>query len=612
MPRTAVQKSSGRMMPGRGPLRGVAARPSRWLPGHPAGLHDLRRRPIYARLLVLLCCIAVTAILILAGSLFLGDYIPANRAEAAQARQHELFWRAQSEAARPAAPIGSVGWTPVRGNRALAAELARAAAAEREIARALAEGAPPASWRPMARDLAASYLRIGTLLQRELDIRRTAVSVLQLAGLLFLLFCIARIALDLRRTLVERLDRIGAAVPGAAAPPSVAADEMARLEGRVTGLVERLAAEAASAGETRDALRRMAGAQDFLARFVELINTWALDEAMLRKVLYALERALDADNAAILYTEDGPVLSHGRSLHSSREPLAPGDETMNALRRSDASTLVETDPEDSRVRTVAAAFVEPSGETGVLLVETDAERLPDAAGMQMLAIAAGLLSITARFQNHDREGRRLAVLEERAAIARELHDSLAQSLSFMKIQLARLQSGSHAGAADSRAVIAELRTGLDTAYRELRELLATFRVHMDVRGLRYALQSAIDEFSQRSDLAISLDNQLDTVQLTVNEEFHILQIVREALSNILHHADAENAAIALSAGADRRVRIVIEDDGIGYEPATEGRDHHGHAIMTERACSLGGTLEVEARPQGGTRVRLTFTPKAAQ
>src|SRR5690606_17338303 len=94
------------------------------------------------------------------------------------------------------------------------------------------------------------------------------------------------------------------------------------------------------------------------------------------------------------------------------------------------------------------------------------------------------------------QNRRLALLEERAVIARELHDSLAQSLSYLKIQVSRLQSllGHDADTAEVKRVANELREGLNGAYRQLRELLTTFRLKMDGRGLVRALEETVEEF----------------------------------------------------------------------------------------------------------------------
>jgi two-component system nitrate/nitrite sensor histidine kinase NarX len=109
-----------------------------------------------------------------------------------------------------------------------------------------------------------------------------------------------------------------------------------------------------------------------------------------------------------------------------------------------------------------------------------------------------------------------------------------------------------------------------------------------------------------------LDNRLVNCELTANEEFHVLQVIREALSNIVHHASADSAFIELAMEANGSVVVTIDDDGVGCRPATDGHGHHGHTIMKERAFSLGGNIEIVTRPQGGTRVKLTFIPKSAQ
>jgi two-component system nitrate/nitrite sensor histidine kinase NarX len=180
----------------------------------------------------------------------------------------------------------------------------------------------------------------------------------------------------------------------------------------------------------------------------------------------------------------------------------------------------------------------------------------------------------------------------------------------MKIQVARLQSKGMEGSQGE--VVQELREGLDNAYRELRELLTTFRVHMDLRGLGYAIQATIDEFCQRSQLEISFDNRLVNCRLTVNEEFHILHVVREALSNIVRHSGAKNVSILMLLKPTGEVELTIDDDGVGFTPASSTYDHHGQAIMKERAQTLGGEVEVMARRYGGTRVCLSFMPKLAQ
>ena len=216
------------------------------------------------------------------------------------------------------------------------------------------------------------------------------------------------------------------------------------------------------------------------------------------------------------------------------------------------------------------------------------------------------------------QNRRLSLLEERAALARELHDSLAQSLAYMKIQVSRLKPllaakdprpDPSSATGEASEVLEELREGLNSAYRQLRELLTTFRLRIEGEGLASALQDTVNEFSARGGIPIKLDVHLGGCTLTPNEEIHALQIVREALSNVLNHARAQQAAISVRCNSDGSVSAIVSDDGIGIRQAA-GAHHYGMTIMEERARNLGGRLGVENLPTAGTRITLHFMPAA--
>jgi two-component system nitrate/nitrite sensor histidine kinase NarX len=207
------------------------------------------------------------------------------------------------------------------------------------------------------------------------------------------------------------------------------------------------------------------------------------------------------------------------------------------------------------------------------------------------------------------QSRRLSLLDERAALARDLHDSLAQSLAYMKIQVSRLKPlVDRAGAGGEAAeVLAELREGLNSAYRQLRELLTTFRLRIEGEGLAAALQTTVAEFSDRGGIPVTLDAHLAGCTLSANEEIHALQIIREALSNVLNHARAHRADVRVTCNSDGSVSATVTDDGIGIRQAA-GAHHYGMTIMDERAKNLGGRLTVENLPTLGTRVTLHFKP----
>jgi len=205
------------------------------------------------------------------------------------------------------------------------------------------------------------------------------------------------------------------------------------------------------------------------------------------------------------------------------------------------------------------------------------------------------------------EKHRLAVLEERSVIARELHDSIAQSLSYLQIQVTRLEKSLERGG-DTRSIALELKRGLNAAYRELRELIVTFRLRIDAHGFNAALQQTVAEFTDKLGFPVELRNGLSDIVLSGNEEMHVIRIIREALANIEHHAEARQASVAIAVEAGHVVTVGIADDGKGFDMARTPTNHFGVSIMHDRAQILDGQLEVASSAGAGTRVALKFLP----
>ena len=115
------------------------------------------------------------------------------------------------------------------------------------------------------------------------------------------------------------------------------------------------------------------------------------------------------------------------------------------------------------------------------------------------------------------------------------------------------------------------------------------------------------EYGTRGGVDIALDVELGHCQLSPNQEVHVLQIVREALSNMVRHARARTARVSLRGEADGAVCLAVEDDGSGIgAPPADSRNHHGLAIMRERARSMGGEIEIAPMDEHGTRVCVRF------
>lgn len=243
----------------------------------------------------------------------------------------------------------------------------------------------------------------------------------------------------------------------------------------------------------------------------------------------------------------------------------------------------------------------------MLLQQADSTRLEQWQIELLEAVGRHVGTALATTQRNE-ERHRLSLLDERSVIARELHDSLAQSLSYLKIQVTRLQSLLSRNPAPEpvNEVVGELRDGLNEAYRQLRELLTTFRLRIDGRGLPAAIEDTVQDFRRRTGLDITLENHLSNLELPPHREIHVLQIIREALSNIERHAHAQRVSVTLMNGEANLLTVSIEDDGIGFDENKTPMHRYGIVIMRDRAQNLEGDLHVQPRTGGGTRVEFTF------
>lgn len=596
-------------------------------------LNSFSRRALYAKLILLLLCIATSVLLMQASTIFLLNYIPLSQSAIDKVNEQKLYWHRQltrvqaietqqADAAFDAmqrhfldTKDPEVLWMMRQNNPEVVAAVRRVEREQKNFSNVGQFNLRVTAQLRVAERVAGAYDELSEALHTDSKIKQSIIGLLQAISMTFVLSCILALAVSARRVLVDRLDNLLGFLHRKTGerPDRQGADEFAELEHRVSELsaqMESYESEVTWAHLTSEHIRVLIRAQDFLLQFIETASEDVLSERTLLKFLYSLERAMNFVNAALIYTDDAAVIARERIIFSHHKPPVLNDEVFDELMESGVVTFDYRSADDEQLTCLAVTFSGASNGVGILLVEMEQSRFLEDSEIRVLEITARLLAMAAKYQSHDEEGRRLAILDERAAIARELHDSLAQSLSFMKIQVARIQSKTQDS--ELAPVVMELREGLDSAYRELRELLTTFRVHMDLRGLGYAIQATIDEFSQRSQLNISFDNRLVNCRLTVNEEFHILHVVREALSNIVRHSRAKNVSILMRLQSSGEVELIIDDDGIGFTPASSTYDHHGQVIMKERAKTLGGDVEVMARRHGGTRVHLGFMPKLAQ
>jgi len=326
-------------------------------------------------------------------------------------------------------------------------------------------------------------------------------------------------------------------------------------------------------------------------------------------LLKDLENVLGVGHGLACLVEAGDT--HARVIASTLDP-ARGDVDVCSLTSCAeclASRSLSVHTLKNGIHVLSLPLSDSEQHYGVMQLEMPPGRDLEAWQSQLLEALSRHIGIAIGTARRSEQSRRVSLLEERAALARELHDSLAQSLAYMKIQVSRLKPlvNNPQRGEEAREVLEELREGLNSAYRQLRELLTTFRLRIEGEGLAAALQTTVTEFSSRGDIPITLEVHLAGCPLTANEEIHTLQIVREALSNVLNHSRARQAEVKVICNSDGSVSATVTDDGTGiHQPA--GTHHYGMTIMEERAKHLGGQLNVDNLPALGTRVTLHFMP----
>lgn len=232
----------------------------------------------------------------------------------------------------------------------------------------------------------------------------------------------------------------------------------------------------------------------------------------------------------------------------------------------------------------------------------------DAREQSLLETLGQLLGTAVDNQRlHERE-REMAVSEERNLVAQGLHDSIAQGLNFLNLQVQMLdQSVQDEKINDVAEIVPLLRAGVQESYEDVRELLHNFRSRLVEGNLIAALETTVEKFQRQTGIAAELIADVDGAPFPREQQLQLLFIVQEALSNVRKHADATKVVVRLQDRHD--FALVIEDNGTGFDPAQlddTGEAHVGIHIMRERAQRIDAALVVSSVPGVGTSITLTL------
>jgi two-component system nitrate/nitrite sensor histidine kinase NarX len=238
------------------------------------------------------------------------------------------------------------------------------------------------------------------------------------------------------------------------------------------------------------------------------------------------------------------------------------------------------------------------------VVPTDAER------SLLEALNSHLASAMENLRLHA-VGREAAISGERNFLARELHDSIAQSLAFLKIQVQLMRDALQSkDEQEIQKVLEEIDTGVRESYGDVRELLMHFRTRTNAEDIEPALATTLRKFEHQSGLKTTMTIAGNGMPLSPDLQIQVLHIIQEALSNVRKHARASQ--VWLNVQQQPEWQFEVRDDGVGFKVDNQdlSETHVGLRIMAERAQRIGAALEVISTPLHGTSVILTLPPPA--
>ena len=204
---------------------------------------------------------------------------------------------------------------------------------------------------------------------------------------------------------------------------------------------------------------------------------------------------------------------------------------------------------------------------------------------------------------------REAIIEERRRIAREIHDGVAQSLSYLNLKTKSVSDLlTSKDTVQALTELNEIREVVQDTYEDIRESIDQLSTEIRSVSILTALGNYVNEFSSNNGILVEFSVSKPFVQLSPIVELQLLRIAQEALTNVRRHAMASNVELTLKKTGDE-LEMIVKDNGKGFnleelEKYTPG--YHGLNIIKERAEGLGGNLLITTAPGQGTEVKINL------
>jgi signal transduction histidine kinase len=201
---------------------------------------------------------------------------------------------------------------------------------------------------------------------------------------------------------------------------------------------------------------------------------------------------------------------------------------------------------------------------------------------------------------------KLSISRERNRLARELHDTLAHTLSAATVKLNAIQVVWDANPTKARAMLGEVIAALNEGMVEVRRALRDLRsTPLEDLGLRLALEQVAHSAAQRGSLRLDLRLPANFAGLTADDEQGIYRVVQEAVENVVRHAQAKQLTVTANTEGEHYY-FCVQDDGVGFDiMRTHSQSHFGLNGMIQRAILMGSHLHITSAPGQGTKVEFT-------
>ena len=393
------------------------------------------------------------------------------------------------------------------------------------------------------------------------------------------------------------------------------------LVGVLAGYARRLFGEAREQHTaTLDRMSQLTEANELLVSLHRVAQSLpaSLDlQQVLASTVGRLRSLIDCDVVAVLLHDDATstwtvAASEGAALPRSIQPTELPRPLAAATSSSVASLVVSLGPGEGLGPDILSrsGLYAPLRARGTLLGLIAIEQHePGFYGRRDLRILDGFVQPVALAIDNARWFSRLRTIgadEERVRIAREIHDSVGQSLAFVAFKLDRLA----AMAEDEKMhdELDSLRTEVRGVLTEVRDTLCDLRTEVtDARDLVGTLEEFLERVATRADFDVSFEHAA-TGRLPLVQEQEIWRLAHEAVSNVEHHARARHLRVRWECDG-RSARLSVADDGKGFDVERGGRTgSYGLQGMRERANAIGARLEIESKPSLGTVVECRVSP----